>query len=320
MAIQQNSQQNSSGASGGTVDPAEIAKFSKLSETWWDPNGKMAPLHKINPLRLTYIRDAACRKFERNVKSLGCLAGLRILDIGCGAGLLCEPLTRLGAQVIGVDPSESNIAAAKLHADKGHLSIDYRCTTVEEMDVRERFDIVLAMEVVEHVADVGLFLNRCAAMLKPGGMMVVSTLNRNWKSFALAIVGAEYVLRWLPRGTHQWDKFVTPDELAKHLLDGGAAIVDRQMSLVGMQFRRRDIAFGRIDPDHLGAEPGERLAQQPGAAADIEDAQAGKAIQAFDVALELAAGGVADIAQPQRIDLVQRRHLAVGIPPRVRQF
>ena len=172
----------------------------------------MAPLHKINPLRLTYIRDAACRKFERNVKSLNCLSGLRILDIGCGAGLLCEPFTRLGAQVIGVDPSATNIAAAKLHADKGQLSIDYRCTTVEEMDVRERFDIVLAMEVVEHVTDVGVFLNRCAAMLKPGGLMVISTLNRNWKSFALAIVGAEYVLRWLPRGTHQWDKFVTPDE------------------------------------------------------------------------------------------------------------
>jgi len=140
-------------------------------------------------LRLTYIRDAACRKFERNVKSLNCLSGLRILDIGCGAGLLCEPFTRLGAQVIGIDPSARNIAAAKLHADKAQLSIDYRCTTVEQMDVRERFDIVLAMEVVEHVTDVGVFLNRCAAMLKPGGLMVISTLNRNWKSFALAIVG-----------------------------------------------------------------------------------------------------------------------------------
>jgi 2-polyprenyl-6-hydroxyphenyl methylase/3-demethylubiquinone-9 3-methyltransferase len=214
-------------ASGGTVDPAEIAKFSKLSETWWDPKGKMAPLHKINPLRLTYIRDAACRKFERNVKSLNCLSGLRMLDIGCGAGLLCEPFTRLGAQVIGVDASASNIAAAKLHADKGHLSIDYRCTTIEEMDVRERFDIVLAMEVVEHVADVGLFLDRCAAMLKPGGIMVVSTLNRNLKSFALAIVGAEYVLRWLPRGTHQWDKFVTPEELTQHLADNKLTITDQ---------------------------------------------------------------------------------------------
>jgi 2-polyprenyl-6-hydroxyphenyl methylase/3-demethylubiquinone-9 3-methyltransferase len=226
MAMQQNPSNSSGGASGGTVDPAEVAKFSKLSETWWDPNGKMAPLHKINPLRLSYIRDAACRKFERNVKSLSCLSGLRILDIGCGAGLLCEPFTRLGAQVIGIDPSASNIAAAKLHADKGHLSIDYRCTTVEEMDVRERFDIVLAMEVVEHVADVGVFLSRCAAMLKPGGIMVVSTLNRNWKSFALAIVGAEYVLRWLPRGTHQWDKFVTPNELEAALERHGLQVTE----------------------------------------------------------------------------------------------
>jgi 2-polyprenyl-6-hydroxyphenyl methylase/3-demethylubiquinone-9 3-methyltransferase len=213
MAIQA----NFSDASAASVDSSEIAKFSKLSEEWLDPKGKMAPLHKINPLRLTYIRDAACRKFDRSVRSLNCLSGLRMLDIGCGAGLLCEPFTRLGAQVIGVDPSATNIAAAKLHAEKGHLSIDYRCTTIEEMDVRERFDIVLAMEVVEHVVDVGAFLDRCASMLKPGGMMVVSTLNRNWKSFALGIVAAEYVLRWLPRGTHQWDKFVTPDELSHHL-------------------------------------------------------------------------------------------------------
>jgi len=227
MAVQPNPPAAPSRAATSTVDPAEIAKFSKLSEQWWDPKGKMAPLHKINPLRLTYIRDAACRRFVRNVKSLNCLSSLRILDIGCGAGLLCEPLTRLGAQVIGVDPSASNIAAARLHADRGHLSIDYRCTTAEEMDVRERFDIVLAMEVVEHVSDVGMFLNRCAAMLKPGGLMVVSTLNRNWKSFALAIVGAEYVLRWLPRGTHQWEKFVTPDELARHLHDNRLTIAEQ---------------------------------------------------------------------------------------------
>ena len=227
MVMPLNSRANSPSGAGSTVDPAEIAKFSRLSEEWWDPRGKMAPLHKINPLRLTYIRDAACRKFERNVRSLNCLGGLRILDIGCGAGLLCEPFTRLGAQVIGIDPSASNIAAARLHAEKGHLSIDYRCTTVEDMDVRERFDIVLAMEVVEHVTDVGAFLKRCAAMLKPGGLMVVSTLNRNWKSFALAIVGAEYVLRWLPRGTHQWNKFVTPDELAHHLADNNLTITEQ---------------------------------------------------------------------------------------------
>ncbi len=220
-------QPNATSAAGSSVDPAEIAKFSRLSEEWWDPKGKMAPLHRINPLRLTYIRDAACRKFERNAKSLNCLAGLRMLDIGCGAGLLCEPFTRLGAQVIGVDPSATNVAAARLHADKAQLPIDYRATTVEEMDPRERFDIVLAMEVVEHVVDVGAFLGRCAAMLKPGGMMVVSTINRNWKSFALAIVGAEYVLRWLPRGTHQWDKFVTPAELEKHLGDNKLAITEQ---------------------------------------------------------------------------------------------
>ena len=132
-----------------------------------------------------------------------------------------------GAQVIGIDPSATNIAAARLHADKGHLSIDYRCTSVEQMDVRERFDIVLAMEVIEHVTDVGMFLNRCAAMLKPGGVTVISTINRNWKSFALAIVGAEYILRWLPRGTHQWDKFVTPDELAHHLHNNKLAITEQ---------------------------------------------------------------------------------------------
>jgi 2-polyprenyl-6-hydroxyphenyl methylase/3-demethylubiquinone-9 3-methyltransferase len=220
-------QSETPGNPASTVDPAEIAKFSKLSAQWWDPTGKMAPLHKINPHRVAFIRDAACRKFDRNPKSLGSLTGLRIIDIGCGAGLLCEPFTRLGAQVIGIDPSATNIAAAKLHADKGHLSIDYRCTTAEQMDVRERFDIVLAMEVVEHVADVGLFLNRCTAMLKPGGMMVLSTLNRNWKSFALAIVGAEYVLRWLPRGTHEWNKFVTPDELAQHLANNRLAITEQ---------------------------------------------------------------------------------------------
>src|SRR5580704_7117537 len=227
MAMSQDSRTTAQGGPGSTVDPAEIDKFSKLSAEWWDPKGKMAPLHRINPLRLAYIRDSACRKFERNAKSLNCLNGLRMLDIGCGAGLLCEPFTRLGADVIGIDPSATNIAAARLHAEKGHLSIDYRNTTLEDMDARERFDIVLAMEVVEHVTDVGAFLGRCAAMLKPGGMMVASTLNRNLKSFALAIVGAEYVLRWLPRGTHQWSKFVTPDELTRHLLDNRLVVTEQ---------------------------------------------------------------------------------------------
>jgi 2-polyprenyl-6-hydroxyphenyl methylase/3-demethylubiquinone-9 3-methyltransferase len=218
---------NPQDASASSVDAAEIAKFSRLSDEWWDPKGKMAPLHKINPLRLSYIRDAACRKFERNVKSLNSLSGLRMLDIGCGAGLLCEPFARLGAEVIGVDPSATNISVAKLHAERAQLSIDYRCTTVEQLDPLERFDIVLAMEVVEHVVDVGAFLDRCALLLKPGGLMVVSTLNRNWKSFALGIVAAEYVLRWLPRGTHQWDKFVTPEELTQYLARNKLAITEQ---------------------------------------------------------------------------------------------
>ena len=197
-----------------TIDEAEVARFSALAEEWWDPRGKMAVLHKFNPVRLAYIRDAACRRFARNPKLLDSLKGLRILDIGCGGGILCEPLARLGANVLGADPAEKNIAAATLHADQSGLSVDYRVTSAEALaDAGERFDIVLAMEVVEHVADVNLFVKRCAEMVKPGGQMIAATINRTVKSFALAIVGAEYVLRWLPRGTHQWDKFVTPDEL-----------------------------------------------------------------------------------------------------------
>jgi 2-polyprenyl-6-hydroxyphenyl methylase/3-demethylubiquinone-9 3-methyltransferase len=200
--------------STSTIDEAEVARFSALAETWWDPRGEMAVLHKFNPVRLAYIRDAACKRFERNPKELGCLEGLRILDIGCGGGILSEPLARLGAQVTGADPAEKNIAVAKLHAEQSGVAVDYRVTTAEALaDAGERFDIVLAMEVVEHVADMTLFVARCAEMVRPGGLMIAATINRTLKSFALAIVGAEYVLRWLPRGTHQWDKFVTPDEL-----------------------------------------------------------------------------------------------------------
>jgi len=200
--------------STSTVDEAEVARFSALAETWWDPRGKMAVLHKFNPVRLAYIRDATCKRFERNPKQRDCLKDLRILDIGCGGGILSEPLARLGATVTGADPAEKNIAVAKLHAEQSGVAVDYRATTAEALaDTGERFDIVLAMEVVEHVADMKLFVARCAEMVKPGGLMIAATINRTLKSFALAIVGAEYVLRWLPRGTHQWDKFVTPDEL-----------------------------------------------------------------------------------------------------------
>jgi 2-polyprenyl-6-hydroxyphenyl methylase/3-demethylubiquinone-9 3-methyltransferase len=212
-----------------TIDEAEIARFSALAETWWDPRGKMAVLHKFNPVRLAYIRDAACKRFERDPNQLDCLKGLRILDIGCGGGILCEPLARLGAQMVGADPVEKNIAVAKLHAERSGLSVDYRATTAEALaDAGERFDIVLAMEVVEHVADVKLFVARCAEMVKPGGLMIAATINRTMKSFALAIVGAEYVLRWLPRGTHSWDKFVTPDELEIAMERAGIRTTDER--------------------------------------------------------------------------------------------
>jgi 2-polyprenyl-6-hydroxyphenyl methylase/3-demethylubiquinone-9 3-methyltransferase len=212
-----------------TVDDTEVARFSALADEWWDARGKMAVLHKFNPVRLAYIRDAACKRFGRNAKQLDSLKGLRILDIGCGGGILCEPLARLGAQVLGADPAAKNIAAAKLHAGEGGLSIDYRVTTAEALaDAGERFDIVLAMEVVEHVADVKLFVARCAEMVKPGGLMIAATINRTLKSFALAIVGAEYVLRWLPRGTHHWDKFVTPDELEIAMERAGLATTDER--------------------------------------------------------------------------------------------
>ncbi len=208
-----------------TVDDAEVARFSALAAEWWNPRGKMAVLHKFNPVRLGFIKEAACGHFEREAKRLDALAGLRILDIGCGGGILSEPLARIGAEVVGADPSAANIAAARLHAEQSGVNVDYRETTAEALaDEGERFDIVLAMEVVEHVADVPLFVKRCAEMVKPGGLMVVATLNRTLKSFALAIVGAEYVLGWLPRGTHQWDKFVTPNELEIALEQGGLRV------------------------------------------------------------------------------------------------
>jgi 2-polyprenyl-6-hydroxyphenyl methylase/3-demethylubiquinone-9 3-methyltransferase len=198
----------------GTIDQDEIARFSRVAGQWWDPNGPMAALHKFNPVRLAYIRDRAVAHFHRDQTRLDSLAGLRILDIGCGGGILCEPLARLGATVVGADPSEHNIAVARLHAAQSGLAIDYRGTGVETLaQAGEMFDVVLAMEVVEHVTDVGLFVGLAAATVKPGGLMFVATLNRTAKSFALAIVGAEYLLRWLPRGTHRWAKFVTPGEL-----------------------------------------------------------------------------------------------------------
>ena len=214
-------------AKPGTADRAEIERFARIARAWWEPEGEFRALHKLNPVRLGFIKEAACRHFSRNDKQLDALSGLRLLDIGCGGGILSEPLARLRAEVVGADPSQANIEAAKLHAGETGVAIDYRVTTAEALaDAGERFDIVLAMEVVEHVADLSLFVRRCAEMVKPGGLMVAATLNRTFKSFALAIVGAEYVLRWLPRGTHRWDKFVTPNELEATLERHGLRVID----------------------------------------------------------------------------------------------
>jgi 2-polyprenyl-6-hydroxyphenyl methylase / 3-demethylubiquinone-9 3-methyltransferase len=209
-----------------TVDDAEVARFARLGADWWNPRGSMAMLHKFNPVRLGYIRDAACRQFGRDATRIDCLAGLRLLDIGCGGGILSEPLARLGATVVGADPGEANIAVARQHAAEAGVAVDYRATTAEALaDAGERFNLVLAMEVVEHVPDMAGFVRRCASMVKPGGLMLAATLNRTLKSFALAIVGAEYVLGWLPRGTHQWDRFVTPNELEAAMARGGLRVI-----------------------------------------------------------------------------------------------
>jgi 2-polyprenyl-6-hydroxyphenyl methylase / 3-demethylubiquinone-9 3-methyltransferase len=216
------------GTGSSTIDAAEVARFAALADTWWDPAGQMGMLHKLNPVRIGFIKEAACRRFGRDPKRIDSLAGLRFLDIGCGGGILSEPMARLGAAVVGADPAQANIEAARVHATREGLTIDYRATTAEALaDLGERFDVVLAMEVVEHVADLNLFIGRCAEMVKPGGLMVVATLNRTIKSFALAIVGAEYVLRWLPRGTHQWDKFVTPNELEIALAKSGLTVTEQ---------------------------------------------------------------------------------------------
>lgn len=215
------------GTAAASVDPEEIAKFTAMAEAWWDPDGKFRPLHRFNPVRLTYIRDRLCSHFGRDPKDERPLAGLRLLDIGCGGGLLSEPLARLGAEMTGLDAAEKNIRIASLHAAESKLDIDYRHATAEDLATAgDTFDAVLNMEVVEHVADVDSFLGASAALVRPGGVMIVATLNRTPKSFLLAIVGAEYVLRWLPRGTHEWRRFVRPSELSQGLRRAGLEIAE----------------------------------------------------------------------------------------------
>ena len=217
-----------SSASASSIDPKEVEQFSRIAAEWWDPKGKFAPLHKFNPVRLSFIRDQVQARFGRDPKAIRPFEGLRLLDIGCGGGLLCEPMTRLGFQVTGVDASERNIGTASAHAAEQGLAIDYRATTAEALAAEgHRYDVVMALEIVEHVADPAEFIATCRDLVAPGGMLIASTLNRTAKSFAAAIIGAEWVMRWLPKGTHDWQRFITPDELTQMAEATGLTVVDR---------------------------------------------------------------------------------------------
>ncbi|MDR0808324.1 MAG: bifunctional 2-polyprenyl-6-hydroxyphenol methylase/3-demethylubiquinol 3-O-methyltransferase UbiG [Gemmobacter sp.] len=212
-----------------TIDLNEVAKFEAMAAEWWDPAGKFKPLHEMNPCRLHYITRQIAAEYERDLTAHLPFKGLRLLDIGCGGGLLSEPMARLGADVVGADAAPRNIPVAQIHADQSGLEIDYRNTTAEALaEAGEQFDVVLNMEVVEHVADPSAYLTACQRLLRPGGLMICSTLNRTARSFALAIIGAEWVMRWLPKGTHDWRKFITPDELFDLIRRAGLEPVDRK--------------------------------------------------------------------------------------------
>lgn len=235
-----------------SVDAGEIAKFQAMAEEWWDPEGKFKPLHMLNPCRLDYITRQIAAEFGRDLKGPAPFGGLRVLDIGCGGGLLSEPMARLGAAVVGADAAERNIPVAQLHAEGQGLSIDYRVATAEALaDAGEVFDVVLNMEVIEHVPDPVAYLTACHQLIRPGGVMILSTINRNAQSFAMAILGAEWVMRWLPKGTHEWRKFITPEELAAMLRQVGFDPVDQTgfvFNPLGWSFRlsERDLRVNYV--------------------------------------------------------------------------
>ncbi|WP_440697978.1 bifunctional 2-polyprenyl-6-hydroxyphenol methylase/3-demethylubiquinol 3-O-methyltransferase UbiG [Candidatus Pelagibacter sp. HIMB1709] len=214
-----------------TINKKEIEKFSKMADEWWDPNGKFKPLHKFNPIRIQYIKENIIKNFNLP-KNNEPLSGINILDIGCGGGLLSEPMSRLGANVTGIDASEKNIQIAKLHSKKNKLKINYICSSPEKINVKKKFDVILNMEIVEHVEDIELFLKSSSNLLKKNGLMFIATINKTLKSYIFAIVGAEYILRWLPKGTHEWEKFVKPEDLKKILYKNNLSL----SKLNGMNF------------------------------------------------------------------------------------
>jgi 2-polyprenyl-6-hydroxyphenyl methylase/3-demethylubiquinone-9 3-methyltransferase len=241
-----------------TIDPSEVAKFEAMAAEWWNPNGKFRPLHLMNPCRLDYITGQIAAEYGRDLTKPLPFAGLRILDIGCGGGLLSEPMARLGAAVVGADAAPRNIPVAQVHAQASGLSIDYRFTTAEDLAAAgEQFDVVLNMEVVEHVSDPLAYLTACHDLLKPGGIMLCSTLNRNPKSYLMAIIGAEWVMRWLPKGTHDWAKFITPDELYALMNRAGLTPVDRKGMVFnpvswGWSLSARDLSVNYVTTSRKG--------------------------------------------------------------------
>lgn len=214
------------GAAGPSIDPADVARFSAQAAEWWDARGPFAPLHRFNPARLAFVRDRAAERFDRDIRSRGPFAGLTLLDVGCGGGLIAEPMRRMGFAVTAIDASSENIGTARIHAGQQGLDIGYRAATVEQLEAEGAgpFDVVLTMEVIEHVADPEAFVRACARLVKPGGMMIVATLNRTLKSLALGKVAAEYVLRWVPAGTHDWNQFLKPDEIRLMLSEEPVAV------------------------------------------------------------------------------------------------
>ena len=230
-----------------TIDDADVARFSAIADEWWDERGKFAPLHRLNPARIGYLRDQIVRHFQRNGESATPLNNLSLVDIGCGGGLIAEPMARLGANVTGIDASPTNINVASLHAKAGGLTIDYKANTAEDLAASgQTFDVVLALEIIEHVSDISLFYDSITQLVKPNGLLILSTLNRTAKSYAMAIVGAEYIMRWLPRGTHQWSQFVKPSEMAAGLTSRGLTVAD----VTGLTFDPLSWKFG-LNPKDL---------------------------------------------------------------------